>query len=77
MAKLGRYPSLCIDVHLLVVFAHAVFHSEGRAVAVLKLRVKRIFRVQIHIVQHNEALGSPSVQGRGKGRGIKKKREMK
>lgn len=64
VAKLGRYPPLCIDIHLLVIFSHAVFHSQGRTVAVLKLGIKRIFRIQIHIVQHNDALRSPSLPGK-------------
>lgn len=64
VAKLGRYSPLCIDIHLLVIFPHAVFHPQGRTVAILKLRVERIFRIQIHIVQHTDALKSPSLPGK-------------
>lgn len=77
VAKLGRYPPLCIDVHLLVIFPHAVFHSQGRTVAILKLRVKRIFRIQIHIVQHNDALRSPSLPGGKKVKGGEKCKKKK
>lgn len=78
VAKLGRYPALCIDVHLLVVLPRAVFHSEGRSVTIVKLRVKGIFRIQIHIVQHNDALRSPALPGfkkkiKGKEGGLNRK----
>lgn len=62
VAELGRYPPLWIHIHLLVVFPNAAFHSQGRTAAIVKLRIKRIFRIQIHIVQHNDALRSPSLQ---------------
>lgn len=57
VAKLGRCPALrCLDVHLLVVFPGAVLHPESRSVTIVKLGVEGIFRIQIHIVQHNGAL---------------------
>lgn len=63
VAELGRYSPFSIDVHLLVILPRSVFHQRGTA-AVLELGVERIFRIQIHIVQHNDALRSPCVPGK-------------
>lgn len=59
VCKLGRCCPSRIHENILAVFGAVSFHPYRRTVTVLKLRVERILRVQIHVVKHLSVNGFP------------------
>lgn len=59
VCKLGRCCPSRIHENVLAVFGAVSFHPYRRTVTVLKLRVERILRVQIHVVKHLSVNGFP------------------